>query len=232
MTEIASPSAILGRVLAASLLALQRVRSPRPVHPHGVALSGTLRFTTQGSVSGLPFLDDPPTSQIAVTARVSRSIGLPLPLPDVLGLALRLPVPSGFADVLLASTGFGMPSRFWLAVHRSPSRARFTSFFPYKSDRGPVLLAARTIGPTDLPAEPTALAHALETTTWRLHLYHATPSGRWHPFAVLELGRTPGPVDTTDRYDPIRHPLPGRTTYAWTRRLRQRSYAEIQEERS
>src|SRR5690606_32030839 len=120
MTEIASPSAILGRMLASALRSLQRVRSPRPVHPHGVALSGTLRFVTQGSRSGLQFIDNPPAAQIAVTARVSRSIGLPLPLPDILGLAIRIPASSGPADILLASTGFGVPSRFWLALHRSP----------------------------------------------------------------------------------------------------------------
>lgn len=223
-----TPSSVAGRLLAGGFRLLQRLRNPRPIHPHGVALEGTVRFFT-GSATGLPLFDSPPAAQIAVSARVSRSLGVPSPLPDVIGLAVRLATRTGAADVVFASTGFGVPSRFWLAMQRSPSRARFTTLFPYRSARGPVLFAARTIEPQDLPTGLNDLAAALERTTWRLHLYSATPTGGWHPFAVLELGRSAdSPVDTPDRYDPVRNPLPGADWYPWARRIREPSYSKIQ----
>ncbi|MBG6237889.1 hypothetical protein IWX78_000844 [Mycetocola sp. CAN_C7] len=219
---------VAGRVLAVAFRILQRFRRPRPIHPHGVALSGTVRYLTSPARSGIAFLDHPAAAELPVSARVSRSLGVPAPLPDVIGLAIRWDGPSGPADLALASTGFGVPSRFWLAAHRSPSRARFTTLIPYRSDRGPVLLAARTIGPRDLPSEPRALATALTGTTWRLRLYHASPTGHWHPFAIVELRHSSTTVDTPDRFDPVRHQLPGSETYNWARRLREPSYARVQ----
>lgn len=223
-------ASVIGLLLADTFLLLQRWRRPRPIHPHGVALVGTVRFLTGSAPTGLAFFDSPAFAELAVSARASRSLGLPAPLPDVIGLALRFATPAGPADVLFASTGFGVPSRFWLAFHRSPSLARFTTLFPYRSPRGPVLLAARTIEPQNLPTAPADLAAALERTTWRLRLYSATPAGRWHPFAIVELGRpAASELDTTDRYDPIRNPLPGSDWYPWERRLRDPSYSRTQE---
>ncbi|MET0933238.1 MAG: hypothetical protein ABWX56_05955 [Mycetocola sp.] len=224
-----SPAAVVGRLLADGFLLLQRWRHPRPIHPHGVALEGTIRFLTGSAPTGLSCFDDPASAEMAVTARTSRSLGVPAPLPDVIGLALRLDFPTGTGDVVFASTGFGVPSRFWLAVQRSPSRARLTTLFPYRSARGPVLLAARTIDPEDLPTAPSDLAAALERTTWRLRLYSATPGGHWHPFAVVELGRSADQdLDTPVRFDPMRNPLPGSNWYPWERRLREPSYSKIQ----
>ncbi|MET4636851.1 hypothetical protein [Mycetocola sp. 2940] len=222
-------AAAVGHLLANVFALLQRWRHPRPIHPHGVALEGTVRFLTGSAPTGLSCFDDPVSAEIAVSARASRSLGVPAPLPDVIGLALRLSLPTGPADLVLASTGFGFPSRFWLAFQRSPSRARFTTLFPYRSARGPVLIAARTIEPASLPTEPSALARALEKTTWRLRLYSATTAGRWYPFAIVELGRSPEQaIDTSDRFDPMRNPLPGSDWYPWERRLRQPSYSNVQ----
>jgi hypothetical protein len=226
-----TPSGLLGGALAGVFDALRAVRRPRPIHPHGVGLNGSLRWLTDRAPSGLDFIDHPHTSELRLTARVSRSVGVPSPLPDVIGLALRFETTGRAADVLFASTGFGVPSRFWLAAHRSPSRARLTTLMPLSTAGGPLLLAARTLEPDDLPTDPGELASRLETTSWRLKLYHARPLGKWHPFAVVELWRDPGAVDTVDRYDPVRHPLPGTSTYAWERRLREPAYLRVQRRR-
>jgi hypothetical protein len=223
------PAAVVGRLLADGFSLLRRLRHPRPVHPHGVALEGSIRFLTGAAPTGLALFDSPAAAELAVSARVSRSLGVPSPLPDVIGLALRLATPAGSADLLLASTGFGVPSRFWLALQRSPSRARLTTLFPYRTSRGPVLLAARSIEPLHLPTGLPELAAALERTTWRLRLYSAAPAGRWHPFAVLELGRhADARLDTTDRFDPVRNPLPGSGSYPWARLVREPSYSRMQ----
>ncbi|GGE90235.1 hypothetical protein [Mycetocola zhadangensis] len=223
-----TPTGLLGGAIAGIFDTLRIVRRPRPIHPHGIALRGTLRWLTDRAPAGIDFIDHPHTSELPVTARISRSVGVPSPLPDVIGLALRFETTNRPADVLFASTGFGVPSRFWLAAHRSPSRARLTTLMPLRTPNGPILLAARTLEPEDLPTDPDELARALDETSWRLKLYHAQPLGLWHPFAIVELWREPGAVDTAERYDPVRHPLPGTSTYAWERRLREPSYLRVQ----
>ena len=223
-----TPSGLVGGAIAGAFDILRAIRHPRPIHPHGIALRGSLRWLTDRAPAGIDFIDHPHTSELPVSARVSRSVGVPAPLPDVIGLALRFETTGRPADVLFASTGFGVPSRFWLAAHRSPSRARLTTLMPLRTPDGPILLAARTLEPGNLPTDPGALASALDETSWRLKLYHARPLGLWHPFAVMELWREPGAVDTVERYDPVRHPLPGTSTYTWVRRLREPSYLRVQ----
>ena len=173
-------AALGGRMLRAVFAGLLILRRPRPIHPHGVALTGTVRWLQGAGNAGLRWVDRPPPGSVqAVTARVSRSVGVPAPWPDIIGLALRFPTPTGSADLELASTGFGFPSRFWLAPGRSPSKARLTTLLPYKGAVGPVLIGARTIAPHTLPPALPDLHRALEEASWTLCLYHATPTGRW-----------------------------------------------------
>lgn len=225
MRPLVSP--LVGAGLRGVFGLLLLARRPKPIHSRGVMLEGTVTWRTRRGprTSGIGWIDDAPDAPVAVLARTSRSIGLPAPLPDVVGLALRLLVPgAGVADVELASTGFGVPSRFWLVPHRSPSRAHLGTLFPYRGVHGPVLLCARTIAPRDLPVPLADLAARLEREPWRLTLYWATPLGRWHPFADVELARRTGPRDRVVRFDAVEHPLPGAGTYAWAAAVRQPSY--------
>jgi hypothetical protein len=222
MSPIASR--IAGHLLKAAFGAIMLVRRPRPIHAKGVVLEGSIRWLDRTRASGIRWIDAPPPEPVSVIARVSRGVGLPAPFPDIIGLALRLEGDAGPADLELASTGFGVPSRFWLAPHRSPSRARLTTLLPYRGNTGPVLIAARTVAPADLPIALPDLAGALEQSTWRLRLHWARPLAEWHPFADVELSRPPGPVDRLLRFDAVQHPLPGAGTYRWTSALRQPSY--------
>ena len=217
-------SRLAGVALKAAFAAIMLVRRPRPIHPKGVMLDGSVRWLGGTRASGIRWIDEPPSAPVPVIARVSRSAGLPAPLPDIVGLALRIDGDAGPADLELASTGFGVPSRFWLAPQRSPSRARLGTLLPYRGDHGPVLLAARTISPDDLPTGLDELAEALEHMPWRLRLHWAMPLGHWHAFAELELQRSAGPVDRLLRFDAGRHQLPGARHYRWVDALRQPSY--------
>ncbi|WP_425840024.1 hypothetical protein [Microbacterium sp. PA5] len=223
-------SAAGGLVLRALFAALAAVRRPRPIHPRGVALVGTATWIG-ASQSGIRWVDDPPPSPQQVTARVSRSAGFPAPLPDVIGLALRFRTDEVPADLELASTGAGVPGRFALLLHGSPSRAHLGTLLPYTGDRGPVLLAARTVTPTDLPTALPALGARLRQEPWRLRLFVATPRGAWHPFADLELRSAGLPSDTADRFDAGRRLLPGARMPPWVRALRQPSYDAVQRDR-
>ncbi len=221
-------STAIGRALGAGFAALAAVRRPHPIHPHGVQLHGSLRRTGCALATGVPWIDEADAAAVPVLARASRSAGLPAPLPDVIGLAVRFDGDDGPADLELASTGRGWPARFWLLMHRSPSRAHLGSLFPYRSPSGPVLLAARTRTPADLPTTPAAVGERLEAEPWRLQLLVARPRGAWHAFAELELTRGPGPLDPLVRFDAGRHPLPGTQQYEWALRARQPSYDRVQ----
>lgn len=220
-------SSMAGRALTGVFRTILLVRRPRPIHPHGVDLEGEVSWLG-GSQSGIRWIDDPPAEPVPVRARASRSIGFPAPLPDIVGLAMRFEAEGRVADLELASTGSGVPGRYGLLLHRSPSRAHLNTLLPYLGDRGPVLLAARTIAPKDLPAALPALATRLQHDAWRLRLYAATPRGLWHPFADVVLRATPGRGDSPLRFDAGRRLLPGARLPGWIQAVRQPSYDLVQ----
>ncbi|BAJ75174.1 1-deoxy-D-xylulose 5-phosphate reductoisomerase [Microbacterium testaceum StLB037] len=82
----------LGSLLASGFSLLQRLRPPRPIHSRGVVLRGEMRWIPDAAPAGVSFVDDAPPGPVPVVARVSRSVGLPAPLPDIIGLALRIDV--------------------------------------------------------------------------------------------------------------------------------------------
>jgi len=218
-------AAIGGYVLRAVFAVLLLLRRPRPIHPHGVVLEGELTRTGAPPPSGIPWIDDR-TPAGAVTARLSRSAGLPAWLPDVLGLALRLDGPTGTADLELATTGFGVPGRFLLSPHRRPSGVTFGTLLPYRSRRGPVLICARSAPTPALPASLADQLRSLQRTPWRLRLYFAAPTGRWHRFADLRLHARQDQDDRDLRFDADRNTVAA--SYRWVRRLRQPSYRLVQ----
>ncbi|HEV7624339.1 MAG TPA: hypothetical protein VGO26_09390 [Amnibacterium sp.] len=223
-----SPTRIAGRALAALMGALLRIRGPRPIHTTGVLLSGRISWRPPSTVtSGIAWIDargsgTPP----AVTARFSRGAALPAVLPDVLGLAVRGTTRDGPVDLLLSTTGFRMPGRFVLVPRRTPGGAWFSILMPYRGTHGPVQVAARSRTPPELPARMADLHDRLLREPWRLELLFASPAGRWHRFADLELTALEGRIDgDAPRFDAVRHPPPGAGTYGWGRRLREAAYA-------
>ena len=208
---------VAGRALEAVFAAILVVRRPRPIHSRGVRLRGEIRWLGTSVRSGMSWVDDQ-RGPVRVVARWSRSIGLPTALPDIQGLALRVEADGRQADIELASTGIGVPSRFVLFPHKTPWRAHLNTLLPYRGSEGPLLLAARTV------TAPSAAFGAIPTAEWTLRLFFARPLGKWHPFADVRLHAT-GETDDADlRFDAVEHPLPGAGTYAWTRALRQPSY--------
>jgi hypothetical protein len=158
----------------------------------------------------VPWLDEPGTDEVQV--RVSRAIGLPAPLPDIHGLAVRVPVDAGHADLLLATTGLGRVTRFLLTFTRHPHGRPLTTLLPYRGPHGPILLAARP--ESDL----------------ELELMWATPRGPWVSFGRLVLAATAGP-DVMVSFDPLVNPLPGLGNYEWVQSLREPAYGAARAER-
>jgi len=80
----------VGSAFAAAFAVAHRLRHPRPIHSRGVVLSGDMRWIPDATPAGVSFIDDAPPGPVPVIARVSRSLGLPAPFPDIIGVALRV----------------------------------------------------------------------------------------------------------------------------------------------
>ncbi|MHA7144005.1 hypothetical protein ACX80U_04725 [Arthrobacter sp. TmT3-37] len=222
-------STTIGKGFEVLFRGIKHVRRHRPIHARGLRLDGDVVVHDHGLRSGIPWIDQPSTGP--ATARLSRSVGTPDGLPDIVGLAVRIhhpetaPAPSTFSDVLLSSTGWSFPARFALVPRLRTSRAPLTTMMPYRGEDGPVLLGARTLTPSGLPSSLRAFQRALGAAPWQLGLYFATPRGPWQHFGTLTLRLDLQGEEKDLRFDAVLHPLAGAGTYDWARRVREPSYA-------
>jgi hypothetical protein len=194
-----SASALLGGVLGGVTSAAARLRpAAKPLHPTGRVRRATM--TRYGAATGVEFLDTARTDEVLV--RESRAAGLPAPLPDVHGLAIRVP---GEGDVLLNTAGFGRWSRYALVPTRSTYARPLSTLIPYETPLGPVLIGARRVAAD------------------RLVLTYAVAGAPFRPFGELALGAPE--ADQEISFDPVANTPPGLAQYDAVRRLRAPSYA-------
>ncbi|MCI3949098.1 MAG: hypothetical protein K0R11_1032 [Acidimicrobiales bacterium] len=171
MTPVAEGA---GAVAAALFGALSAVRRRRVFHPRGTAYDATL--LVHGGGRGAALLDEPARRPCVV--RLSRGIGLREPLPDILGVALRVPDaygPGAHQDLLMTTAGEGPVLRSVLGLARSPDRGHYSSVLPYRIGDDHAYVGARPVAPG--PSGP------------RFSLEVAPPLGDWQEVALLELGR-------------------------------------------
>jgi hypothetical protein len=206
----------VGAALGAVFGATARIRpTAKPLHPRGFQVTGTLHRHGSDRTWGVPWLDEPGSEPVLV--RFSRALGLPGPLPDILGLTVRIQRPDGDADLLLATTGRGVYSRMAL-VPRRDLAAGYGSLMAYRTPAGPAWLLAE--------------GEADEARPRRLRLSAGDRAGTWWPFADIDLAAGTEDMDPTVSFDPIIHPLPGLELYAWEQRLRESAYAAARSARS
>lgn len=200
-----------GAGLAAATRVVAAVRpAAKPLHPKGDVVSARLR-RSGGHRTGSPWLDEAGSDEVLV--RRSRAVGLPEGLPDIHGLAIRVPLQGGgHGDLLLATTGRGRLTRFLLTAGRTPYSRPLTTLLPYRTPTGPKLIAA------------------LARSEHLYELAYASPGGSWHQFGDLVLSSTRGP-DPLVSFAPVRNTLPGLENYDWVRRLREPAYATARHSR-
>ena len=193
------------------------VRRARALHPRGAVVPATLRRLPHPP-TGIAWLDE--TEDARVSVRLSRAAGLPAPLPDVLGLAIAVPLHGGRRGDLLLSTAGSRPlARHLLLPRRDPLRSAYTCLVPYSSAVGPLMLAA-------LPPDSRDGGEALR-------LAWAAPRAPWQPFAELVLDGAVGAAadDPALDLDPVLNPLPGLRVPAALARLREPAYARSRRQR-
>lgn len=210
-----------GRLVAVPLGGLARWRGGKPMHPRGAVFDAVLERHGRALDGGVPWLDA--VARDAAVVRLSRGAGLPAPLPDLLGLAVRIPGEGAPVDLLLSTTGRGPLTRL-LPVPRRDTAAVYSSIMGYRSDDGPLRLAAlpETAG---VPSDPEPLAGAVSRDGLRFTLAAARGRGPWVPFATLILTEPRPALDPDVRFDAVQNPPPGLVPDGPMARFRAPAYA-------
>jgi hypothetical protein len=219
----------LSDIVAVPLKWGSAVRHRRVFHPVGVLTSGSLERLAPPD-HGLPI------SSCDVVARVSKGAGTPGALPDIIGLAWKMPPtvfpPSGW-DVLLASAGTGWLTRIALRPVTSWS-ASMSTLMPLRYQQRYWWIRAQLC--TEI-GEPGV---SLETIKRRIGqggieftIEQACSTGEFKPLAVLALSRLLPDGESRDVvFDPTIH-APRDVTLApgWLSSIRRRSYDRSREGR-
>ena len=233
-------AAAAGPVVAAGFYALAALRRKRSLHPTGVGYQGWLRVPKEGPPrSGVPLFQAGATHQAIL--RFSRGAGLPDPLPDALGVAIKLPNahrPGVDQDLLLTSSTDRPLLRRLLFPARSFVRGAFSTALPYElgSERVVLLLVpgpagvGRSAGEADYRPVEGALAElrAAATNGLEFELRTARSFGRSQPLATVTVGASLS-ADQTEvlRFNPWTTG-PGIRPSGWLNLLRDAAYRASQ----
>lgn len=174
--------------------ALSALRGRRIFHPDGDAYVATFTVPDRPRRTGVALFDEPGPKRAIV--RASRAAGLPEPLPDALGLAIRLQDAHGLGhhQDLLLITSANVPVAHHLIV---PALGGFfghsySSLLPYRIGG-----ALRLVGAIPAEHEPArtlgALAEAARAGDARFDLALAPVAGRFRRVGRVELGERLAP---------------------------------------
>ena len=214
-----------GRLVAMPFGALAARRRGKPIHPRGGVFDAVLErhgMPVGDHPWGVPWFDERATDRAVV--RLSRGAGLPALLPDLLGLALRVPQPGAEPiDVLLSTAGRGPLTR-QVPFLRRDAAAVYSSIMAYRSDAGVVWIAALPEA-DGVPSEPGPLADEVERVGLVFTMAASRGRGAWRPFGRLMLSGPAAPLDPDVRFDAVLHPPPGLVADGPMARFRAPAYA-------
>lgn len=201
----------LARIVRAPFWLGARLRRARAVHPRGLTFRARLDVAGAGPL---------PAGPVDCTVRLSKSVGTPGALPDVLGLALRVPVDGAPVDVLVSSVaGHHGWRQLLLWPTRSWSGALLSTLLPYASATGARARVLMAVEEADAPS--IALDDVARHLPVRLDVRVADSGG------ALQHGRlvVTGPVVEDVASDPVLHPPPGwRLVPDWVSAVRATAY--------
>jgi hypothetical protein len=177
------------------------IRGGKAVHPHGAVHAATIAISGSRDAPRAATLLNTPKEHRALV-RFSRSLGLPRPLPDLLGMSIRMPDVHGpgrhqdfmlvtSADVPIVHHAFLPAADVW--------QRPYTSSLPYRAGDDLFIVGAvpDPEGPRpDGEHELDRLAKAAATGELRFALSVASPMGRFRPVGEIRIGaRLPQELD-------------------------------------
>jgi hypothetical protein len=184
---------MLGKATGLVFRPLSALRRAKSVHPHGLVFEATLMIDGAADASSAPLLSVP--AEHPAIIRFSRSAGLPRPLPDVVGAAIRIPGPHGPRrpqDFLLV-TSIDRPVMHHLLVPvLDAQQLSYSSLLPYRvgDDLLLVGLEPRVDAPHPLGRDiEERLIRAAATGRLVFDFSVACLGGRFRRIGELRIGR-------------------------------------------
>lgn len=220
-SKFAERRTVSTQLLGLPFRALSAVRNARAFHPDGVSFSGSLERL-------LPEQYGIPLRSCEVTVRISKGIGIPAGLPDVAGIAVRVPpFEAGAApwDLLLAGAATGVVGRMVPWPSTSWNDAQLSSLMPLKYQGRMWWLRARLTRPQMNGMSVADVRQAIDDVGVSLILEHACGTAAFEPLAVVHSARILQPSEEIDAFDPvINSPASVRPQPEWLRNLRLSAY--------
>jgi hypothetical protein len=198
------------------------VRQRRVFHPLGVMAEGRLERVAPPGV-GLPL------GSVNVLARVSKAIGIPGALPDMIGLAWRMPPRASDPtpwDILMASAGSGLLTRCALRPTTAWTGTTLSTLMPLRRPDGWWWLRAEIVTTLRGRLSLDAVREAISSDGMAFDIQQAHGTGSFEPLAELKLTAVVSTdADHDVSFDPTRNtafdvglgPL-------WLTRLRENAY--------
>lgn len=204
----ATASDAAGRTIAAILAQAARLRAGKAVHPHGVTYRA--RFCVDGTVqapSGSELLSR--RAEWPALVRFSRSVGVPRPLPDLLGMSIRVLGAYGeerHQDFLMV-TSVDLPVLHHIFLPARDLQQRpYSSSLPYESGGRTFLVGARSHPDSPRPRggdEFDRLDEAVGSGRLRFDFLVAPVRGRFERVGEVRIGpRLSADIDAL-RFNPF-----------------------------
>ena len=198
------------------------LRHRRVFHPLGVLATGRIERIAPPA-QGLPIKSSD------VLARVSKAVGVPGGLPDLIGLAWRMPPPTTAAtpwDVLMVSAGSGRLTRFALRPTLSWTGTTLSTLMPLRRPDGWWWVTAEM--KTDIGAGLSldSVREAISSNGVVFDIAQAHGTGPFEPLAELTLTAViPTDQNHDVSFDPTRNTTDGvGLGPVWLTNLRERAY--------
>jgi hypothetical protein len=229
--DVSAPVAIAGRVSAAVFATLSAVRHRRVFHPLGASYTGRLVVDGHADAPfGAALLDTPAERECIV--RFSRGAGMHEPLPDILGMGLRIlgPEPCQPQDLLLVTAGERPLFRHLFLPTPSYTAHHYSSVVPYRVGGRTRIFGAEPLASTDARTldDLTAL---LVAGNLDFVLQAATPTGPWQRIGAITLDRRMEPDAAESLRFDVANRVPDVEPVGVLNQLRRRTYPASQHAR-
>jgi hypothetical protein len=200
--------AAAGVVVGGVLAVVAALRRSKPVHPAGAAYEARLRVAEAAAAPRAATLLSTPAEHRAVV-RFSRSLGLPQPIADLLGISIRIVDAYGLGRhqdfLVVTSSDIPVLHRIFLPA-RDPQQRPYSSVLPYRAGRELFLVGMLPRADSPRPAgrdELDRIRRAAATGDLRFDLATAAPGRRFTAVAEMRIG-APLPADADAlRFNPF-----------------------------